>query len=146
FGIAAFVVAALALVGTVPIVQLIAFVALSVGLLGLVRPRTLHLLGRQVPRGMLTNPGVRPDREALVVEDVSSSAGMVRLGNAECWTARAYQPGVVLPKGTRVRVVYVDGLTAFVEAVPAPPLPAEAVPAPETGATVDEPAPDGARH
>src|SRR5947209_17331643 len=93
FGIAAFIVAALALLGVLPLVQLLAFVVLSIGLLGVVRPRTLHLLSRQVPRGMLTNQGVRPDRQGTVVEEVSSTSGMIRLGNAEFWTARAYEPG-----------------------------------------------------
>jgi membrane protein implicated in regulation of membrane protease activity len=145
FGIAALVVAGLTLLGVLPLVQLLAFAVLSVGLLGVVRPRTLHLMVRQVPRGMLTNPGVRPDREAVVVEDVSSGAGMVRLGNAEFWTARAYQPGARLPKGTRVRVVYVDGLTAFVEAVEELPPVTESASASVPARAPDETIADGAR-
>ncbi len=95
--------------------QLLAFVVLSIGLLGVVRPRMLHLIGRQIPRGMLTNQGIKPDRAGVVAETVSSTSGMIRLGNAEFWTARAYHAGAVLAPGTPVRVVYVDGLTAYVE-------------------------------
>lgn len=132
FGVAAFIVALLTLAGVLPIVQLLAFIVLSVGLLGIVRPRTLHLLGRRVPRGQLTNQGVRPDRDGTVVETVTSTSGMVRLGNAEFWTARAYHPGAAMTSGTRVRVVYVDGLTAFVE-----PLGAPSVEAPAAGIAAD---------
>ena len=144
FGIAAVVVAALALTGVVAVVQLVVFLVLSVGLLGVVRPRTLRLLGRRVPSGMLTNQGVRPDREAIVEAEVSATTGMIRLGNAEFWTARTYEQGMNLPPGTRVRVVYVDGLTAYVE----PLMPASATGPggdPERSAGGDDPASESPR-
>jgi membrane protein implicated in regulation of membrane protease activity len=133
FGVAALAVALLSLFGGLPLVQLVVFVALSIGLLGVVRPRTLHLLGRQVPRSMLTNQGVRPDREGIVVEDVDSGGGMVRLGTADFWSARPYEPGVRIAKGSRVRVTHVEGLTAYVE-----PLPVAASLSPAPSATQQE--------
>jgi len=115
FGVAAFVVAALAAFGLWAPLQLAAFLVVSVALLGAVRPRTLHLLSKPVPRGMLTNQGVRPDRQGTVVEDVTTSSGMIQLGKGDFWTARALETGARIVSGNRVRVVFVDGLTAFVE-------------------------------
>jgi membrane protein implicated in regulation of membrane protease activity len=117
FGVAAFIVAALAFAGVLPAVQLIAFVVLAIGLLGVVRPRTLHLLGRPVERRVLTNPGLRTDREGVAVEDITPAGGVIRLGRAEYWTARPYPPATLIPRNTRVRIMYVDGVTAYVEAV-----------------------------
>jgi membrane protein implicated in regulation of membrane protease activity len=139
FGVAAFVVAILALVGAVPLVQLAVFVVLAVGLLGVVRPRTLHLLvARQVPRAFLTNQGVRPDRLGVVVEDVDSDSGMVRLGSAEFWSARSFDPAVQISRGTRVRVMHVHGLTAYVEPLASPSPPAQDPLTPPQGHVVGE--------
>ena len=51
--------------------------------------------------------------EATVVEQVTSGAGMVKIGG-ELWTARAYDATQVLDPGDRVRVVEVKGATALV--------------------------------
>jgi hypothetical protein len=56
------------------------------------------------------------DRSAVVEQEVSDQGGMVRLGSGEFWSARSYPPGVVLAKGTFVRVMFVDGLTVYVSA------------------------------
>jgi membrane protein implicated in regulation of membrane protease activity len=51
--------------------------------------------------------------EATVVEQVTSGAGMVKIGG-ELWTARAYDATQVIDAGARVRVVEVKGATALV--------------------------------
>src|ERR671936_665527 len=90
----------------------------------------LALAGR-VPHRTLTNQGRLVDRLATVTQTVTSDGGMVRIGNAEFWTARVTPPTERIEVGSTVRIVYVDGLTAYVEPVapvtevaPAPALPA----------------------
>jgi membrane protein implicated in regulation of membrane protease activity len=51
--------------------------------------------------------------EATVVEQVTSGAGMVKIGG-ELWTARAYDATQVIETGVKVRVVEVKGATALV--------------------------------
>src|ERR671936_684789 len=131
-GIAAFVAALLALLHINVAAQVGVFVVLSVLLVGLVRPRMLHALAGRVPHRALTNQGRLVDRLATVTQTVTPDGGMVRVGNAEFWTARATLPTPRIEVGSSVRIVYVDGLTAYVEpAVPIPEVaPAPALPAP----------------
>lgn len=113
-GVAAAITAVLAAAGIPFIFQLVIFLPLTLGLLSVVRPRSLALLGRPGPRLNLTGHVGLTDRQGVVEQDVSDAGGMVRLGSGEFWSARAYPPGVVLPKGTRIRVMFVDGLTVYV--------------------------------
>ncbi len=102
--VAAFVVAPLALV-VGPSVQVAAFAVISLTLLVLVRPRLLHALVGSHPRQTLT---------------VTGDSGMIRVGVAEFWTARTSGPRPPIAAGATVRIAYVDGLTAYVEPIPAP--------------------------
>ncbi len=117
-GIAAFVAAVLALFGAGPFVQVGVFLALAVSLIGLVRPRVLQAWVGRVPYRALTNQGLGPDRVATAVQDITSDSGTIRVGNAEFWSARGITPTRRIAAGSPVRVVYVDGLTAYVEALP----------------------------
>ena len=125
--IAAFVAALLAFLHIGPAAQVGVFVVLSLLLIGLIRPRMLHALAGRVPHRALTNQGRLVDRLATVTQTVTSDGGMVRVGNAEFWTARATLPTPRIEVGSRARIVYVDGLTAYVE--PVVPIP-EVTPAP----------------
>ena len=125
--LAAFVAALLALLHIGPAAQVGVFVVLSLLLIGLVRPRMLHALAGRVPHRALTNQGRLVDRLATVTQTVTSDGGMVRVGNAEFWTARVTPPTQHIEVGSSVRIVYVDGLTAYVE--PVVPIP-EVAPAP----------------
>ena len=125
--LAAFVAALLALLHIGPAAQVGVFVVLSLLLIGLVRPRMLHALAGRVPHRALTNQGRLVDRLATVTQTVTSDGGMVRIGNAEFWTARVASPTQRIEVGSSVRIVYVDGLTAYVE--PVVPIP-EVTPAP----------------
>lgn len=118
-GVAAFVVTLLAFFGAGPVAQLGVFVVLSVLLIGLVRPRMLQALSGRVPHRALTNQGMLVDRTATVTQTVTRDGGMIRLGNAEFWSARANPPTHSIEAGSIVRIVYVDGLTAYVDPVPA---------------------------
>src|SRR5438270_6130280 len=129
--IAAFVAALLALLHLGPAAQVGVFVVLSLLLIGLVRPRMLHALAGRVPHRALTNQGRLVDRLATVTQTVTPDGGMIRVGNAEFWTARVTPPLQRIAVGRSVRIVYVDGLTAYVE--PVAPLP-EVAPAPDPSA------------
>ena len=126
-GIAAFVAALLAILHIGAAAQAGVFVVLSLLLVGLVRPRMLHALAGGVPHRALTNQGRLVDRLATVTQTVTSDGGMVRVGNAEFWTARVAPPTERIAVGSSVRIVYVNGLTAYVE--PMAPIP-EVPPAP----------------
>ena len=125
--IAAFVAALLAFLHIGPAAQVGVFVVLSLLLIGLVRPRMLHALAGRVPHRGLTNQGRLVDRLATVTQTVTPDGGMVRVGNAEFWTARVTPPTERIAVGSSVRIVYVDGLTAYVEPVAPSP---EVTPAP----------------
>lgn len=113
-GVAAVLTAALAALGLPTVLQLVVFIPVTVALLTLVRPMTLARLGGPSHRFHLTSHSHLVDREAVVAEDVSDSAGMVQVGTGEFWSARAYPPGILIPKGARVRVMFVEGLTVHV--------------------------------
>jgi membrane protein implicated in regulation of membrane protease activity len=86
-----------------------------------------------VPHRALTNQGRLVDRLATVTQTVTSDGGVVRIGNAEFWTARVTPPTPRIEVGSSVRIVYVDGLTAYVE--PVAPIP-EVTPAPGPPAAI----------
>lgn len=96
-------------------VQILVFAAVSVVLLFAVRPWAKGLLERSTP-DTVTNIAAHVGREATVLIDVTEHAGRVKLVG-EVWTARAAQRGAVLPAGTTVRVVRIDGAVAVVDAV-----------------------------
>jgi membrane protein implicated in regulation of membrane protease activity len=98
--------------------QVLAFSAVSAFLLGVLRPYALRRLGRDGP-GIATNVAAHVGRTAEVLVDVDDRAGRVKLVG-EVWTARSAHPGVVLPVGSTVRVVRIEGATAVVEPVPVP--------------------------
>jgi membrane protein implicated in regulation of membrane protease activity len=108
--LAAALVAALGL-GT--FAQFVVFAVVSVaGLVG-VRP----LVKRQMrPRyGPQHRFGVAAlvGRQARVVQEVTGQAGRVRIGGEE-WSARAYDETLVIPAGTTVDVIEIEGATALV--------------------------------
>ena len=113
-----------ALLGAPVGIQVLVFAVVSVVLLVAVRPWALRVFRRSVPE-TLTNVAAHVGRPAVVVMDVSAHAGRVKLAG-EVWTARSADPAAVLPVGTSVRVVRIDGATAVVE--PAPPGPVDDTP------------------
>ncbi len=128
---AAFVAAALSVLGVPALAQVGVFIVVAVLLIGLVRPRLLQALtGGRVARRDLTNQGMLMDRIATVTQTVTADSGAIRVGSGEFWTARTVPPVRHLDVGDRVRIHYVDGLTAYVEPlnVPADPIVPESMP------------------
>jgi len=85
-------------------------VVAALGLL-LVRPYAK----RRLRRGPVLRSGTAGlvGREALVLDEVNRDQGLVRIGGEE-WTARPYDPDVVIVAGTAVDVLAIEGATALV--------------------------------
>jgi membrane protein implicated in regulation of membrane protease activity len=108
----AFAAAGTAALGAPVAVQALVFAVVSTLGLAAARPALKRHLER---RSDHTRMGVDAleGSEATVVEQVTSGAGMVKIGG-ELWTARAYDATQVIETGARVRVVEVKGATALV--------------------------------
>ena len=113
-GVAAAITAVLAALGVPVFLQFVVFIPLTIALLALVRPKSLELLHSRVPQRQISGQAAMIHRTALVEQDVSDSGGMVRIGTGEFWSARSYPPGLTIAKGSKVRIMFVEGLTAHV--------------------------------
>lgn len=92
-------------------VQVGVFALASAAGLGVVRPIAMRHIRQPPPRrsGVAALVG----REALTLTEVTKHAGRVRIGGEE-WTARPYDPDVVIPEGAAVDVLAIEGATALV--------------------------------
>jgi membrane protein implicated in regulation of membrane protease activity len=111
--VAALVAAGAAALGVGPFAQFVIFAVVAVaGLVG-VRPLVKRQLrpryGPQHRFGVAALVG----RQARVVQEVTGHAGRVRIGGEE-WSARAYDETLVIPAGTTVDVIEIEGATALV--------------------------------
>ena len=114
---AAVAAAVVAGVGFGPAIQVGSFAGVSLVLLGVVRPiarRHLHM-----PASMQTGAAALVGRRATAVTDVDRHGGQVRIGG-EVWSARPYDEHLVIPAGTPVDVVQIDGATAVVLSAESP--------------------------
>jgi membrane protein implicated in regulation of membrane protease activity len=91
--------------------QLVAFAATAAAMITLVRPvARRHLTSHpQLRTGVAALIG----REALVLSAVGREPGRVRIGGEE-WSARSYDPDLLIPAGTTVDVFAIEGATALV--------------------------------
>ncbi|WP_433011022.1 NfeD family protein [Kribbella sp. CA-294648] len=91
--------------------QLLAFAVTAAALIVLVRPvARRHLTAYpQLRSGVAALVG----REAVVLSVVGREPGRVRIGGEE-WTARSYDPDLLIPAGTTVDVFAIEGATALV--------------------------------
>lgn|SRR5690625_2957196 len=92
--------------------QILIAVAVAGLLLFIVRPIAKRRMLEHTPDAA-TGAAAHVGRTATVVADVSERAGRVKL-HGEVWTARSLDPHIVLPIGTSVEVVRIDGATAVV--------------------------------
>jgi membrane protein implicated in regulation of membrane protease activity len=109
--VGALVAAVTASTGLPPVVQLIAFAVTSTAGLVAVRPMAMRHLRQPPP--LRSGTAALVGREALALTEVSRHSGRVRIGGEE-WTARPYDPGVVIPEGADVDVLAIEGVTALV--------------------------------
>jgi membrane protein implicated in regulation of membrane protease activity len=117
FGVAAAIVAAMAAAGVGVPLQILAFGVISVGSLVLTRPQLKRIAGMSsatVPSGVDAMPG----KIGIVTKPISElETGLVKVGG-EMWTASSYFEHEPIEAGTRVEVVAIKGVTAFVIAAP----------------------------
>jgi membrane protein implicated in regulation of membrane protease activity len=108
---AALVAAVVAGIGAPLLVQVLAFaITGAVGLL-IVRP---------IARRQMTHPPVVRDgsdalvgKKAVVIEEVTGTRGLIKLAG-EVWSARSLDEDQVIPPGTAVDVMEIEGATAVV--------------------------------
>ena len=96
-------------------VQVAAAVVASVAALGVVRPSVVKRL--HTGPSLVLGHDALVGRTGLVVEEVSSQAGQIRVGG-EIWTARPYDDDAVIPVGAKVDIFQIKGATALVHHVP----------------------------
>ncbi|NYH51304.1 MULTISPECIES: NfeD family protein [Nocardiopsis] len=116
--VAALVAALLGAIGMPVAVQIIGFTASAAAGIYLVRP----IMQRQMRGGSETKSGAEAlvGRSAVVMQEVDGDGGRIKLSGEE-WSARCIDEDLVIPVGTRVDVMEIDGATAVVyprEALP----------------------------
>jgi membrane protein implicated in regulation of membrane protease activity len=92
-------------------VQFGAFVLASAVGLGVARPFAMRHI-RQPPV-LRTGTAALIGRPAVVLEEVGPHSGRVRIGGEE-WSARSYDETQVIPAGSTVDVMHIEGVTALV--------------------------------
>jgi membrane protein implicated in regulation of membrane protease activity len=93
------------------VIQLIAFVAVSVAGLALIRPIALRRLRRRPV--LRTGTAALVGQTGYVLADVSPHGGRVKIGGEE-WSARPYDEVTVIPAGSTVDILQIKGATALV--------------------------------
>lgn len=101
-----------ALAGGAVALQLVAFIAVSVALLAVVRPIAKRHLVERTPLQLDGVEGL-VGRTAVVSRAVDVAGGRIRLG-ADEWSARSQQHGEAFAIGERVRILQIEGATAVV--------------------------------
>ncbi|MFI9558553.1 NfeD family protein [Nonomuraea endophytica] len=110
-GVAALLTAATAALGLPIPLQLLVFTLSSAAGLFTVRPIAM----RHIRQPQLKRFGVEAlvGKPAYVISEVTGRDGRVRIGGEE-WSARAYDETLVIPTGSTVDVIEIEGATALV--------------------------------
>jgi membrane protein implicated in regulation of membrane protease activity len=103
---------AVALAGGAVAFQFVAFLAVSLALLAVVRPLATKHLTQRTPL-QLDGVDAVVGKTARVTQAVDRHSGRIRLG-ADEWSARTQHSGEVFDVGTTVRILEVEGATAVV--------------------------------
>lgn len=101
-----------ALAGGAVAFQLIAFIAVSLALLAVVRPIAKRHLTERTPLQLDGVDGL-VGRTAVVTRAVDVEGGRIRMG-ADEWSARTQHSGEAFGVGETVRILQIDGATAVV--------------------------------
>ena len=91
------------------LLQLAAFVVAAGAGLGFVRPIAIRHIKQ--PPALRTGVAALVGRSAIVLEEVTEHGGRVRIDGEE-WSSRPYDESLVIPVGTKVDVMQIDGATA----------------------------------
>ncbi|WP_242908358.1 NfeD family protein [Actinomadura terrae] len=79
---------------------------------GLVVVRPIARRHIRQPPALRSGTAALVGREALTLTEVSRAGGRARIGGEE-WTARPYDPDLVIPAGTPADVLAIEGATAL---------------------------------
>ncbi len=93
------------------VAEVLVALAVSVAMLGVVRPIALRHL--QVPHTLRTGVEALIGEPGTVLETVTGGDGRVRI-KGEVWSARTFDPGTTIAPGAHVEVISIDGATAVV--------------------------------
>jgi len=96
--------------GSVP-VEFAAFVVAAGAGLGVIRPIGMRHIRQPPP--LRSGTAALVGKKALVLDEVSAHTGRVQIGGEE-WSARPYDETLVIPAGTTVDVLEIEGATALV--------------------------------
>ncbi len=110
-GAAALVAAGAGFAGGGAAVQFGAFVLASAAGLGIARPFAMRHIRH--PPLLRTGTAALVGRTGYVLDEVSDHGGRVRIGGEE-WSARPYDETLVIPVGTKVDVLQIEGASALV--------------------------------
>ena len=110
-GVAALIAAGTGFLGGDAAVQFGAFVLASGLGLGVARPFAMRHLRH--PPLLRTGTAALVGRTGYVLDEVSEHGGRVRIGGEE-WSARPYDETLVIPVGTKVDVLQIEGASALV--------------------------------
>ncbi len=110
-GAAALIAAGAGFLGGDAAVQFGAFVLASGLGLGVARPFALRHIRH--PPILRTGTAALVGRTGYVLDEVSDHGGRVRIGGEE-WSARPYDETLVIPVGTKVDVLQIEGASALV--------------------------------
>ena len=89
------------------------FAVVAAAGLGLVRPIAMRHIRQPPP--LRTGVAALVGKTGIVVQEVNGhdGNGRVRIGG-EIWTSRSYDESTVIPVGTRVDILQIEGVTALV--------------------------------
>ena len=110
-GLAALVAAGAGFLGGDTAVQFGVFILTSAVGLGVARPFAMRHIRH--PPLLRTGTAALVGRTGYVLEEVSDQGGRVRIGGEE-WSARPYDETLVIPAGTKVDVLQIEGASALV--------------------------------
>ncbi len=108
---AALMAAVVAGLGAPVVVQLLTFAV--AGAVGVVAVRPIAKRHMAVPPPTREGSDALVGRQAVVTREVSFAHGLIHVAG-EDWSARPYEEDLVIPVGTRVDVLQIDGATALV--------------------------------
>lgn len=91
--------------------QFVVFAVTAALMIGVVRPIARKHITH--PPLMRSGAAALVGREATALTEVTKQSGRVRIGGEE-WTARPYNPDVIIAEGETVDVLAIEGATALV--------------------------------
>ncbi|TNY35701.1 NfeD family protein [Thermomonospora catenispora] len=97
--------------GASVLLQALVFVTAAAAGLGVVRPVAQRHIMQPPP--LRTGTAALVGKQALTLTEVSKKGGLVRLAGEE-WTARPYDPDLVIPADAEVDVLAIEGAIALV--------------------------------